>query len=52
MNNIRNIVLGICEITDGLIRLLSLGFIHTKFAFNWLCWYEIKNLKQVRHHDE
>jgi hypothetical protein len=40
MNNLRNMFLGICEITDGLVRLLSFGFIHTTFAFNWLLWWE------------
>lgn len=40
MNNIRNMILGICEICDGLIRFCSLGFIHTTFAFSWLIWWE------------
>lgn len=42
MDNLRNMFLGICEITDGLIRLLSLGYIHTKFAMSWLVWWEVK----------
>lgn len=40
MNNFRNMFLGVCEITDGFIRLVTLGFIHTTFAFNWLVWWE------------
>ena len=42
MNNIRNMILGICEITDGIIRLFSLGFVHTSFGFKWLVWWELK----------
>lgn len=42
MNNIRNIICGFCEILDGLIRVLSFGFVHTRFAFEWLCWWERK----------
>jgi len=48
MNNIRNIICGLCEITDGLIRVFSFGFIHTKFAFEWLCWWEIRTIKKNR----
>jgi len=40
MSNIRNIILGFCEIFDGLIRIITLGFVHTKFAFYWLVWWE------------
>lgn len=40
MNNLRNIICGICEILDGLVRVVSLGFIHTRFAFSWLVWWE------------
>ena len=55
MNNLRNVILGICEITDGLIRVFSFGFVHTKFAFEWLCWWEIRTIKKNRekeNHDE
>lgn len=48
MNNIRNIILGFCEIIDGMIRILSIGFIHTRFAFIWLVWWE-KNVI-IRNH--
>lgn len=37
-------ILGICEIGDGLIRFCSLGLIHTRFAFAWLIWWE-KNIE-------
>lgn len=40
MNNLRNVVCGLCEILDGLVRVVSLGFVHTRFAFNWLLWWE------------
>ena len=40
MNNLRNIICGFCEILDGLVRVVSLGFIHTRFAFSWLVWWE------------
>lgn len=52
MNNLRNVILGICEITDGLIRVLSLGLIHTKFAFEWLCWWEIRTIHTIRKNRE
>jgi len=48
MNNLRNMILGVCEITDGMIRLFSFGFIHTKFAFEWLCWWEIRTIRRLR----
>lgn len=49
MNNLRNIILGVCEITDGFIRIITLGFVHTTFAFNWLVWWEANvMLKQAR----
>lgn len=40
MNNIRNIICGLCEILDGLVRVISIGFVHTRFAFLWLVWWE------------
>lgn len=36
----RNVVCGLCEILDGSIRVLSLGFIHTQFTFTWLVYWE------------
>ncbi len=40
MYNIRNIALGVCEILDGFIRLITLGCVHTTIAFTWLVWWE------------
>lgn len=49
MNNLRNMILGICEITDGFVRFITLGFVHTMFAFNWLAWWELNVvIKQAR----
>lgn len=40
MNNLRNIICGFCEILDGFVRVVSLGFMHSTFAFSWLLWWE------------
>lgn len=47
-DRVRNITLGVCEIMDGTVRILSLGFIHTLFAFKWLCWWELKEIQKMR----
>jgi len=30
------LILGISEVIDGLVRILSLGRIHTNFSYRWL----------------
>jgi len=30
------LILGICEVIDGLVRILSLGRIHTNFSYRWI----------------
>lgn len=40
----RNMIMGICEIIDGSIRLLSFGTIHTNLSFKYIAWYELKKL--------
>jgi hypothetical protein len=35
---IRSIPLGICDILDGIIRILTLGMVNYSFAFSFVAW--------------
>ena len=37
---------GFASIIDGLIRILTLGFVVTSFSFSWCLYYTSKSLEQ------
>ena len=40
--NLAMMVCGLCEIFDGLLRVVSLGNLHwPNLTMRWLCWYTI-----------
>ena len=45
-NIFRNVICGFCEIIDGLVRVLSLGFIHSGFTWAWLVYWEKKEINK------
>ena len=34
IGRVGNVVFGLAQVGDGLVRILSLGFLHTRFALN------------------
>lgn len=43
------IAMGVCEITDGLTRLLTLGYLTTLLSFELCFWYALREAKRLGH---
>lgn len=36
--NLHNMMLGVCQVADGLVAIFSFGLIHSKLACNFAFW--------------
>lgn len=44
---ISNIVFGICQIADGLVRICSFGFAHSRWTLNFSKWQARRSINKI-----
>jgi hypothetical protein len=42
---VSNMIFGLCAITDGFVRVLSLGFLHSRFTLEWSKYQALRRIK-------
>jgi len=44
---LENFVVGLCDVVDGLVKVISLGFFGTNLSYSLICWFTDRRYREA-----